>query len=61
MITSRIVKRFMSFSVALAAPLTIFAQIYKDPNVSVEKRVSDLLSRMTLEESLAVESGRIRE
>ena len=52
MITDRIVKRFMSFSVALAAPLTLFAQIYKDPNVSVEKRVSDLLSRMTLEEKV---------
>ena len=52
MITDRIVKRFMSFSVALAVPLTIFAQIYKDPNVSVEKRVSDLLSRMTLEEKV---------
>jgi len=35
---------------AVAACLPLAAQTYKDPNQPIEKRVDDLLSRMTLEE-----------
>jgi beta-glucosidase len=35
---------------ALAAALPLLGQIYKDPNQPLEKRLNDLLSRMTLEE-----------
>ncbi|MGO4882099.1 MAG: glycoside hydrolase family 3 C-terminal domain-containing protein [Bryobacteraceae bacterium] len=46
--------RLSFFRVALlaatAASLPLAGQIYKDPNQPLEKRVNDLLSRMTLEE-----------
>ena len=36
---------------------TLKAQVYKDPKASVEDRVADLLSRMTLEEKIAYING----
>ncbi|TCP33236.1 glycoside hydrolase family 3 C-terminal domain-containing protein [Sphingomonas sp. BK235] len=36
--------------VAMGSPLSATAQVYKDPDASVEKRAADLVSRMTLEE-----------
>jgi beta-glucosidase len=39
-----------SLMVALTACLPLLGQVYKDPHQPLEKRVDDLLSRMTLEE-----------
>ncbi len=39
-------------AIVLAAAPAAFAQLYKDPGASVADRVSDLLSRMTLEEKI---------
>lgn len=35
-----------------AIPSVVFAQVYKDANASVEERVADLMSRMTVEEKI---------
>ncbi|MBN2441337.1 MAG: hypothetical protein JXJ04_08320, partial [Spirochaetales bacterium] len=46
-------KRCFSVAVIFLLGATIvFAQIYKDPSYSVEERVEDLLSRMTLNEKI---------
>ncbi len=43
----------VSFFVLTLAASTVNAQLYKDPKAPVEKRVADLLKRMTLEEKVA--------
>ncbi|MDP4290078.1 MAG: glycoside hydrolase family 3 C-terminal domain-containing protein [Bacteroidota bacterium] len=41
----------------LSVTLTIKAQVYKDPKAPVESRVTDLVSRMTLEEKISYING----
>lgn len=43
-------KPFFTFLLLLAVSLNSFAQLYKDSTAAVEARVTDLLSRMTIEE-----------
>jgi beta-glucosidase len=57
-------KRFVSLSVVLAAtlcsaqtPVSSGSEPYKNPSLPVEQRVQDLLSRMTLQEKVAMLSG----
>jgi len=49
-------KRILIFALLLTG-LIAKAQVYKDPKAPVESRVTDLLSRMTLEEKLSYISG----
>jgi beta-glucosidase len=41
----------------MASNTKIYSQVYLDPNAKVEDRVSDLLSKMTLEEKLEYIGG----
>ncbi len=50
MTSARLFFRAAALAAAMTACLPIAAQIYKDPHQPLEKRVNDLLSRMTLEE-----------
>ena len=43
----------ISAAVCLLLVSPCFAQIYKDPSVALDRRVEDLLSRMTLEEKIS--------
>ncbi|UOE47505.1 glycoside hydrolase family 3 C-terminal domain-containing protein [Mucilaginibacter sp. SMC90] len=45
-------KSFILSVFSLALAITANAQLYKDPNAPVQKRVADLLKRMTLEEKV---------
>lgn len=36
----------------LVVSLNLFAQIYKDPNANIEDRISDLISKMTMDEKI---------
>lgn len=47
-------KRFLFFSLALAASIVLSAQVYLDPNAPIEQRVEDALNRMTLNEKIAI-------
>lgn len=48
------IKKYLSFCylIAVAIVLPVQSQVYKDSNAPIEKRVNDLLKRMTLEEKV---------
>jgi hypothetical protein len=50
---------FLPFAICAFCSLTLAQQAppYRDPKLSVEQRVADLVSRMTLEEKLAQMEG----
>ena len=45
------------FMVAAMLPASASAQIFRDPSVPIEKRVADLVGRMTLEEKVGADAG----
>lgn len=48
-------KRILTFALAaIVATATVHAQVYLDPNAPIEQRVEDALSRMTLNEKIAI-------
>jgi beta-glucosidase len=49
--------KIILFFVLVLLTLTAKAQVYKDPKASVEPRVADLVSRMTLEEKISYING----
>src|SRR5437763_5553300 len=55
----RLFSRWLLMVVALSLPLRAQQTLppYKDPHLAIDKRVADLLSRMTLEEKVAQISG----
>ena len=64
--TSKIKKRLFGFGLYSVACLSLFAQkggraatpVYLDENKAIEQRVEDALSRMTLEEKVAMVQDR---
>jgi beta-glucosidase len=56
MLAGKIMKKNILFTVLVFLPFVLFAQgnfPYKNPELSVEQRVDDLVSRMTLEEKIS--------